>query len=155
MLSHFHPVRHFETIWTIARQAPLSMGFSRQEYRSGLPCPPPGDLPDSGIEPVSLTSLALQVDSLPNEQLGKPLRGLLAFKFYTWCSPPCNLAWSFSLYLSIFFPFWASYGTTFCNIKLGRIFHLKHWREKTAWFLDTFKVLLGIICSVNPTGNFI
>ena len=43
----------------VAHQAPLSMGFSRQEYRSGLSCPPPGDLPDPGIEPVSLTSPAL------------------------------------------------------------------------------------------------
>ena len=47
------------TPWTVAHQAPLSMGFSRQEYWSGLPCPPPGDLPDSGIEPRSLMSPAL------------------------------------------------------------------------------------------------
>ena len=45
--------RIFVTPWTIARQAPFSMGFSRQEYKSGLPYPPPGDLPDPGIEPVS------------------------------------------------------------------------------------------------------
>ena len=44
------------TLWTVAHQAPLSMGFSRQEYWSGLPCPLPGDLPDPGIEPTSLTS---------------------------------------------------------------------------------------------------
>ena len=44
----------FRPPWTIARQAPLSMGFSTQEYWSGLPCPPPGNLPDPGIEPVSL-----------------------------------------------------------------------------------------------------
>ena len=44
---------------TAARQAPLSLGFSRQEYWSGLPCPPPGDLPDPGIEPVSLTSTCI------------------------------------------------------------------------------------------------
>ena len=44
---------------TVARQAPLSIGFSRQEYWSGLPCPSPGDLPDPGIEPTSLKSLAL------------------------------------------------------------------------------------------------
>ena len=43
----------FTTTWTVACQAPLSMGFSRQEYWSGVPCPPPGDLPDPGIEPVS------------------------------------------------------------------------------------------------------
>ena len=46
-------VRLFETLRTVAHQAPLSMGFSRQEYWSGLPCPPPGDLPDQGIEPES------------------------------------------------------------------------------------------------------
>ena len=44
------------TLWTGALQAPLSMGFSRQEYWSGLPCPSPGDLPDAGIEPASLMS---------------------------------------------------------------------------------------------------
>ena len=47
------------TPWTIAHQAPLCMGFSRQEYWSGLPCPPPGDLPYPGIKPVSLRSPAL------------------------------------------------------------------------------------------------
>ena len=53
VLSHFTCVRLFATLCTIARQAPLSMGFSRQEYWTGLPCPPPGDLPDPGIEPRS------------------------------------------------------------------------------------------------------
>ena len=43
----------FETLWTVAHQAPLSMGFSRQEYWNGLPFPSPGDLPDPGIEPTS------------------------------------------------------------------------------------------------------
>ena len=56
LLSHVHL---FATPWTVARQAPLSMGFSREEYWSGLPCPPPGDLPDPGIEPKSLMSPAL------------------------------------------------------------------------------------------------
>ena len=49
----------FDTLWTVAHQAPLSMKFSRQEYWSGLPFPPPGDLPDPGIEPASLISPAL------------------------------------------------------------------------------------------------
>ena len=49
-------VRLFATLWTVARQAPLSTGFSRQEHQSGLPFPPPGDLPDPGIAPTSLTS---------------------------------------------------------------------------------------------------
>ena len=47
-------VQLFGTPWTVAYQAPLSMGFSRQEYWGGLPCSPPGDLPDSGIKPMSL-----------------------------------------------------------------------------------------------------
>ena len=55
-LSRFSHVRLFETLWTVAHQAPLSMGFSRQEYWSGLPCPPPGDLPDPRTEPRSLLS---------------------------------------------------------------------------------------------------
>ena len=52
------------TPWTVARQTPLSMGFSRQGYWSGLPFPSPGDLPDPGIEPRSPAS---QADSLPTE----------------------------------------------------------------------------------------
>ena len=59
----------FATLWTAARQAALSMGFPRQEYWSGLPCSPSGDLPDPGIEPRSLT---VQGDSLPSEPPGKP-----------------------------------------------------------------------------------
>ena len=57
--------------WTVARQAPLSMGFSRQEYWSGLPRPPSGDLPDPGIELACL--LHLQVASFPLSSPGKPL----------------------------------------------------------------------------------
>ena len=57
--------------WTVGRQAPLSMGFPRQEYQSGLPFPPPGDLPHPGIEARSPVSPALQVDSLPTKPLGK------------------------------------------------------------------------------------
>ena len=59
MLSRFSRVWLFATPWTVARQAPLSTGFSGQEYRSGLPFPTPRDLPDPEIEPMSLMSLAL------------------------------------------------------------------------------------------------
>ena len=59
MLSRFSHFQLFATLWTIASQAPLSIGFSRQEYWSGLPCTAPRDLPNPGIEPMSLTSLAL------------------------------------------------------------------------------------------------
>ena len=59
LLSGFSCVRLIVTLQTIVCQAPLSMGFSRKEYWSGLPCLHPGDLPDPGIEPVSLMSPAL------------------------------------------------------------------------------------------------
>ena len=59
MLYHFSCVRLFVTLWAVAHQASLSMGFSRQEYWRGLPCPSPGDLPKPGIEPASLLSPAL------------------------------------------------------------------------------------------------
>ena len=58
------------TLWTVASQDPLSMGFSRQEYWSGLPFPPPRNLPNPGIKP---RSPALQADSLLTELQGKPL----------------------------------------------------------------------------------
>ena len=59
VLSRFSCVQLFVTLWTITRQAPLSMGFCRQRYWSGLTCPSPGDLPHPGIEPMSLMSPAL------------------------------------------------------------------------------------------------
>ena len=65
-------VRFFATPWIIACQAPLSMGFSRQEYWSGLPFPPPADLPDPGIEPVSPVPPALQADSSLLSHRGSP-----------------------------------------------------------------------------------
>ena len=59
VLSSFSPTQLFATLWNVAHMAPLSMGFSRQEHWSGLPCPLPGDLPDPGIKPSSLMSPAL------------------------------------------------------------------------------------------------
>ena len=69
VLTHFSRVQLFVTLWTVACQASLSLGFSRQEYWSGLPFPPPEDLPNPGTEPGSP---ALQADSLPTEPPGKP-----------------------------------------------------------------------------------
>ena len=63
-------IQLFAIPWTVAYQAPLSMGFSRQEYCSGLSFPPPEDLPDPGIEPGSP---ALQADALPSKPPGKSL----------------------------------------------------------------------------------
>ena len=68
VLSCFSHVQLFVTLWSVTHHAPLSMGFSRQEYWNGFPCPPPGDLPSPGIEPRSPSSQAV---SLPSEPLGK------------------------------------------------------------------------------------
>ena len=69
-LSH---IQLFDTLWTVAYHAPPSMEFSRQEYRSGLPFPSPGDLLDPALE---LWSSALQAEALPSEPSGKPLKAL-------------------------------------------------------------------------------
>ena len=76
MLSPFSHVQLFATPRTVAHQAPLSMGLSRQESWSGLPCPPPGDLPDPVIEPTSPASPALQADSSPLGHQGRLLLNL-------------------------------------------------------------------------------
>ena len=76
------------TPWTVAHQAPLSMGFSRQEYWSGLPLPSPGDLPYPGIEPGSP---ALQADSLPSEPPGEPRNSLDSSKWRMSCQPKHQL----------------------------------------------------------------
>ena len=78
MLSRFSRVQLCATLWIVARQAPLSMGFSRQEYWSGLLFPSPGDLPNAGTEPKSL---ALQVDYLPPS---KKIRRILHNLIYMW-----------------------------------------------------------------------
>ena len=81
VLSPFSCVRLFAPLWTLARQVPLSVGFSRQEYCSGLPCPCPGDLPNPGTEPMSLSLLHWQVGSFPLAPPGKPQR------------PACCVGW--------------------------------------------------------------
>ena len=85
----FSHVQLFATPWTVAHQAPLSMGFSRQEHWSGFPCPPPGDLPSPGIE---RTSPAWQMDSLPLEPPEKLCIGLVQNKMYL------NFVWSQSIF---------------------------------------------------------
>ena len=73
MLSHFSHVQLFLTLWTVAHQAPLSTEFSKQEYWSGLPCPPPRDLPNPGIEPTSLISPALAGGFFTTTPPGRPM----------------------------------------------------------------------------------
>ena len=101
------------TLWTVACQAPLSMGFSRQEHWSGLPCPPPGDLPNLGIEPTSPTASALQVGSLLLSHQGHQILSIptcnnfqihqiLSFPITTWtptCLDYCNFFFLSSLLL--------------------------------------------------------
>ena len=114
----FSLVQFFATLWTVARQAPLSMGFSRQEYWSGLPCPPPGDLPYTGIKPKSPVFPAFQVDSLPPVPPGKPIIflrmifSILVTELQNWCfnfvafySFKCHmLVWTIlSIYLNFYF----------------------------------------------------
>ena len=86
MLSHFSCVHLFATLWTVAHQAPLSIGFSRQEHYSGLSYPLPGDLPNPGIESECLNRMYWQVSSLPLVLPGKPE------KAYTMCQR--GLKWS-------------------------------------------------------------
>ena len=90
VLSRFSCVRLFATLWTIAHHAPLSVGLSRQEYWSGLPCPPPGDLPNLGTEPTSLMSLHWQAGSLP-------------------LAPQCSVYMSIPIHPTSPLPTWCSY----------------------------------------------
>ena len=73
VLSHFSHVRLFVTLWTTALQAPLSMGFYRQEYWNGLPFPSPGDPPEPGIEPSSPDAPALAGRFFTTKPSGKPV----------------------------------------------------------------------------------
>ena len=100
MLHRFGRVRLFATPWTAAFQVPLSVGFSRQGYWSGLPFPSPGDLPDPGIEPTGFLSPALaggffttgvtwEVLSLCKSTRNSPLSSQIAEKYY---DPPRNVS---------------------------------------------------------------
>ena len=82
-LSHLSCVRLFATPRTVACQAPLSMGFSRHEHWSGLPCPPPGDLPDPGIKRVFPLAPALEAGSLLLSHQGSPCIYVLKVYFLT------------------------------------------------------------------------
>ena len=92
VLRHSVMSDSLQPFWNVVRQAPVSMGFSRQDYWSGLPCPPPGDLPNPGIGPWSPT---LQADSLPSELPGKPVRH--------WDTEYCSLGYTLGPCSSILF----------------------------------------------------
>ena len=95
-----HSLSHvwlFATPCTVAHQVPLFMGFSRQEYWSGLPCPPPGDLPDPGIKPRSPAPPALAGGFFITEPPGKPLNAFISVKGCedeaALSTPYCLLGW--------------------------------------------------------------
>ena len=88
MLSPFNHDQLFATLWTAAHQAPLSMGFSRQEHWSALPCLPPGDLPDPGIKPASPMFSALAGRFFTTEPPGKP--HILPCNKVPWHSKNCS-----------------------------------------------------------------
>ena len=98
MLSQFSYVQLFVTLWTVAHQAPLSLVFSRQEYWGGLPCPLPGDLPDSGIERAFFTSPALTGRIFTTRSTWEV--------FYTWTSFSYLYTWTETLALPEFQACW-------------------------------------------------
>ena len=119
VLSRCSHVQLFLTLWSIAHQAPLAMGFSKQEYWSGLPFPSPGDLPDPGIEALSSVPPALAGQSLPLSYPGSPI-----FFFFL-------ISFSFlknAIYLFIFWLFWVFIAV--CMLSLiaasdpGKFYHL-------------------------------
>ena len=117
------------TPWTIACQAPLSMGFSRQEYWSGLPFPSPGDFPDPRIQPGSA---ALQADYLPTELWGKPnayldyIKSLLQCRKWKWSRwVVSDSLWPHGLWPTRLLPSWDSPGKSTgvgCHFLLQGIF---------------------------------
>ena len=130
------PIQLFATLWTVAHQAPLSMGFSRQEYWNGLPCPPPGHLPHQGLTLCFLRLLHWQEGSLTLVPPGMPLTCVdqckslgtdikevnyqLLYGYYLeihMCLAPITTWWNFTIrsvhviftrtnVISIAFPFW-------------------------------------------------
>ena len=94
LLSQISHVQIFAALWIVAHQAPLSMGFSRQQYWTRLPWSPPGDLPNPGTESRSLTSPALWVDSLLLSRRGSPKYYYPALMFAVPAQPRNKLNWN-------------------------------------------------------------
>ena len=118
--NRFSCVWLFVTLWVVAHQAPLSMGFSRQEYWSRLPCPPPGDLPDPGIEPASLTSPAFPAaaaaeslqscptlcDPRDGSPPGSPIPGILQARTLEWVAISFSSAWKWKVKVKLLSHVW-------------------------------------------------
>ena len=129
VLSCFSHVQLFATPWTVACQAPLFMGFSRQEYWSELPFASPGDLPELGIK---LESPVLQTVSLPSEPSGKPRNGgnPTNQKHESWASSSLGISFSDLYYESVWLGDNHSFFIFFKNVK-----HFKNLMCKRDWAL--------------------
>ena len=92
--AHAEPLQLCATLWTIAHQAPPSMGFSRQEYWRGLPCPPPGDPSNAGIKPRSFISPALAGEIFTTHATGK------AHQMWSKCLSSADFGWMLNIILS-------------------------------------------------------
>ena len=128
--SHFSHFQLFATLWTVAHRDPLSMGFSRQEYWSGLPFPSPRDLPDPGFESMSP---ALQADSLTSEPTQKLERIKLSFF-------PSEMPWGQ----------WWSRKQQFLRWNPGRTLPLFTWVRATSWACGGPEKVASLCPSTHP-----
>ena len=128
MLSCFSRVGLFMTLWTVTLQAPLSTGFSREEYQSGLPCPPPGNLPDPGIEPSVLMSPKLVGGFFPTSTTWEALSLITQWSLWHLLSPP---SWDASL-LPVLFPVFCEFLSLF-QFYFGRSSLSRRSLRKDAW----------------------
>ena len=141
----FSYVRLFVTLWTVACQAPLSMGFSRQEYWSGFPCPHSEDLPDPGIEPKSLTSstlaggffyhCAMRADQKSDQ--GTQKTGTVQFCF--WCLEHLHLFC----------------GQTSVGTEIQMMSHKTRTGFSKKWFYRTVKLLMPQILPLTGVLNLV
>ena len=141
VLSCFSLVRFFATIWIVTHnpspQPKLSMGFSSQEYWSGLPCPLPGDLPNPGIEPMSS---ALQADSLLSHQGSPRILDWVAYPFSRGSSWPRNCT-GVSCITGRFFTSWATREKWTYNLyKIEKT-------QNTAYISPWIPLILPALCS--------
>ena len=119
MLIHFSHVQLCVTLWTVAHQALLSMGFSLQKYWSVLPCPPPRDLPNPGIKPASSASPALQADLLPLCPWWSLYSVLILLKLSVESCSLQSLQTTSSFWSSLFIVFWGSDSHLFVSLCLS------------------------------------
>ena len=142
MLSHFSHVWLSAMLWTLAHQAPLSMGLSRQEYWAGLLCPLPGDLPPQGSNPHLLCLLDWQVGSLPLAPPGKPL---LAINSLNFCLPEKVFISHFWRIILQNTEFWSI--RFFFFLSIFKVFHstffLLAWCWGAFWYNSYLSFLIG------------